>query len=67
MAESKNEPEDTSDAPPHGESTHRFKFGERWARKRQQRSLSRAWSLLALDLALLLIIVALTTYLVKQL
>ncbi len=67
MAERKNEAEDPTKEPAETGAAHRFKFAQRWEKKRQQRNLSKAWSLLALDLALMLIIVALTTYLVKQL
>jgi hypothetical protein len=35
---------------------HRFGFGRRWERKKRSRSLKKAWMVLLLDLALLLII-----------
>jgi hypothetical protein len=46
---------------------HRFRFGERWERRRQARAIRKAWLILALDLALLLIIVALTRMLLARL
>lgn len=50
-----------------GQPKHRFRFGERWERHRQRRSVSRAWLILGLDLVLLLVIVTLTRMLVKRL
>jgi hypothetical protein len=49
------------------EPRHRFAFGRRWERKKKARSLRKAWTVLLLDLALLLIISLMAWMLVERL
>jgi hypothetical protein len=52
--------------PEAGPREHRFAFGRRWEERRASRSHGKMWTLFAFDLALLILIVLLSTMMVRR-